>query len=100
LPIGKGVDGAGFDDVSKLIYSSNSDGTLSVIKEISKDKFEVLDNVKTAQGARTMTFDNKTKHIFTATPQFGVTPAATTENPRPRPAILPNTFMLLEYGKK
>ena len=100
LPIGKGVDGAGFDDVSKLIYSSNGDGTLTIIKEISKDKFELLDNVKTEQGARTMTFDSKTKHIFTATPQFGATPAATTENPRPRPAILPNTFMLLEYGKK
>jgi YVTN family beta-propeller protein len=100
LPIGKGVDGAGFDDVSKLIYSSNGDGTLTVIKEISSDKFEVLDNVKTEQGARTITFDSKTKHVFTATPQFGATPAATTENPRPRPAILPDTFMLLEYGKK
>jgi hypothetical protein len=32
--------------------------------------------------------------------QFGATPAATTENLRPRPAILPGTFMLLEYGKK
>jgi YVTN family beta-propeller protein len=100
LPIGKGVDGAGFDEVSKLIYSSNGDGTLTVIKEIFRDQFEVLDNVKTEQGARTMTFDSKSKHIFTATPQFGATPGATTENPRPRPAILPNTFMLLEYGKK
>ncbi len=100
LPIGKGVDGAGFDDVSKLIYSSNGDGTLTVIKEFSKDKFSVLDNIKTEQGARTMTFDSKTKHVFTTTPQFGATPAATTENPRPRPAILPGTFMLLEYGKK
>jgi YVTN family beta-propeller protein len=100
LPIGKGVDGAGFDDVSKLIYSSNGDGTLTVIKEISRDQFEMLDNVKTEQGARTMTFDSKTKHIFTTTPQFGATPAATTGNPRPRPAILPDTFMLLEYGKK
>ncbi len=100
LPIGKGVDGAGFDDVSKLIYSSNGDGTLTVIKEVSRDKFEVLDNIQTEQGARTMTFDSKTKHVFTTTPQFGATPAATTENPRPRPAILPGTFMLLEYGKK
>lgn len=100
LPIGKGVDGAGFDEVSKLIYSSNGDGTLTVIKEISRDKFVVLDTIKTEPGARTMTFDSKSKHIFTATPQFGETPAATADNPKPRPAILPGTFMLLEYGKK
>jgi YVTN family beta-propeller protein len=100
LPIGKGVDGAGFDEVSKLVFSSNGDGTMTVIKELSADKFEVIDIVKTEAGARTMTFDSKTKHIFTATPQFGDTPAPTTENPKPRPAILPGTFMLLEYGKK
>jgi YVTN family beta-propeller protein len=100
LPIGKGVDGAGFDEVSKLVFSSNGDGTITVIKELPADKFEVIDTVKTEAGARTMTFDSKTKHIFTATPQFGDTPAPTPENPKPRPAILPGTFMLLEYGKK
>lgn len=100
LPIGKGVDGAGFDDRSKLVFSPNGDGTLTIIKEISADKFEVIDTVKTEPGARTMTFDSKTRHIFTATPQFGETPAATPDNPRPRPTILPGTFMLLEYGKK
>ena len=100
LPIGKGVDGAGFDDVSKLVFSSNGDGTITVIKELSADKFMVIDTVKTEAGARTMTFDSKTKHIFTTTPQFGDTPAPTPENPKPRPAILSGTFMLLEYGKK
>ena len=100
LPIGKGVDGAGFDEVSKLVFSSNGDGTMTVIKELSADKFVVIDNIKTEAGARTMTFDSKTKHIFTATPQFGDTPAPTPENPKPRPAILPGTFMLLEYGMK
>ncbi|HQS53212.1 MAG TPA: hypothetical protein PLN99_15065, partial [Daejeonella sp.] len=96
LPIGKGVDGAGFDEVSKLVFSSNGDGTMTVIKELSADKFVVIDTIKTEAGARTMTFDRKTKHVFTTTPQFGATPAATPENPRPRPAILPGTFMLLE----
>lgn len=100
LPIGKGVDGAGFDDKSKLIFSSNGDGTMTIIKEISADKFLVIDTVKTELGARTMTFDSKTRHIFTATPKFGETPAATPDNPKPRPAILPGTFMLLEYGRK
>jgi DNA-binding beta-propeller fold protein YncE len=99
LPIGKGVDGAAFDPESKIVISSNGEGTFTVVKEISANKFEVIDNVPTEKGARTIAFDTKTKHFFTVTAQFGDTPPATIENPRPRPAILPGSFMLLEYGK-
>ena len=100
LPIGKGVDGAIFDDNSKLAICSNGDGTLTVVKEFSSNRFEVIDAIQTERGAKTLAFDGKTKHLFTITAQFGETPAATTENPKPRPSILPGTFMLLEYGKK
>ncbi len=100
FPIGKGVDGAGFDNASKLIYSSRGHGTLTIIKEISRDNFEMLDNTNTGQRARTMTFDSQTTHVFTATPHYGATPAATPENLRARPAILPGNLMLLEYDKK
>lgn len=100
LPIGKGVDGAVFDATSSLAIASNSEGTFTVIKEISKNSYVVLDTIKTEPRARTIAIDNKTKHLFTVTAQFGETPAATKENPRPRAAILSNTFMLLEYGIK
>jgi len=100
LPIGKGVDGVIFDDQSKLAICSNGDGTLTVVKEFSMNKFEVIDTIQTARGAKTLTFDNKTNRIFTVTAQLGETPAPTSENPKPKPYIVPGTFMVLEYGKK
>jgi DNA-binding beta-propeller fold protein YncE len=100
LPIGKGVDGAVFDEKSKLIVCSNGEGSFTVVKEVSADTFEVLETIQTESGARTIAFDPKTKHFLTTTAQFGEKPAPTPENPKPRPAIVPNTFMLLEFGKK
>jgi YVTN family beta-propeller protein len=100
LPIGRGVDGAVFDNKTKLAICSNGDGTMTVVKELSPEKYVVFDTIKTVQGARTMAIDKKTGHLFTVTAQYGETPAPTAANPRPRPSILPNTFMLLEYGKK
>jgi hypothetical protein len=100
LQIGKGVDGAVFDESSKLAISSNGEGTLTVVKEFSPTKFEVIATVLTVAGARTIALDKKANHLFTVTAQFGKTPAPTKDNPKPWPSILPNTFMLLEYTKK
>ncbi len=100
VPIGKRVDGAVFDPVSKLAISSNGEGTITIIQEISPNEFKVIENVKTAVGARTIAYDNKTNHVFLATATYGERPAATTENPNPRPKVVPGTFMILEYGKK
>lgn len=100
IPIGKMVDGAIFDDHSKLVVCSNGDGTLTVVKELAPDKFEVVDTIVTARGAKTLAFDSKTEHLYTVTAQLGDTPAPTAANPKPRPSIVPGTFMLLEYGKK
>ena len=99
LPIGDGTDAAGFDPETKLAFSSNGEGTLTVIREDSKDKFSVLENVQTQRGARTMTLDPKTHKIYMPTAQYGPTPAPTAERPRPRPSILPNSFVILVYGK-
>jgi DNA-binding beta-propeller fold protein YncE len=98
VPIGKGVDGVIFDPTTQLIISSNGEGSLSVIKEVSANEFKVIQTVKTERGARTIAFDPKTHHVFVSTAQYGETPAATTENPNPRPPVIPGTFMVLEYG--
>ena len=100
LPIGTGVDGLVFDNKNKLAISSNGEGTLTVVKENSASDFKVLETVTTAPGARTITIDSKTNHVFVSTAQFGEKPATTTENPKPRSPVLPNTFMILEYGIK
>jgi hypothetical protein len=100
LPIGKLVDGAIFDDQSKLVVCSNGEGTMTVVKEFSPNRFDVVDTIVTAGGAKTLAFDKTTEHLYTVTAQLGETPMPTAENPKPKPSILPGTFMLLEFGKK
>ena len=67
LPIGKGVDGAGFNPHTMEAFSSQGDGTLTVIKENSPTSFVVQQNCGNQRGARTMTIDTKTNQIFTIT---------------------------------
>ena len=98
LPIGKGVDGVIFDAAKKLIITSNGEGTLTIIKEISSTNFSVVETVKTEAGARTMSFDSKTHHVFLSTAKYGEVPPATDENPQPRRSVVSGTFMILEYG--
>jgi len=99
LPIGKGVDANGFDPGTKLAFSSNGDGTLTVVHEDSADKFTVVENVSTKPRARTMALDPKTHKVYLVTAEFGPAPAATPEQPRPRPPMVPNTFTVLVFGK-
>ncbi|MGH9748204.1 MAG: YncE family protein [Candidatus Acidiferrales bacterium] len=98
--IGEGVDGAAFDPGTGFAFASNGQSaTLSVIHENSPDKFSLVEDVPTQKGARTMTLDPKTHEIFLVTADFGPRPAPTQENPHPRPPILPDSFVVLVYGK-
>ncbi len=98
--IGDGVDANGFDPGTGFAFSSNGEsGTLTVIHEDTPDKYAVVENVPTQKSARTMTLDPKTHEVFLVAAQFGPRPAATPETPRPRPPILPNSFVVLIYGR-
>jgi YVTN family beta-propeller protein len=97
--IGDGPDAAGFDPTHQVAFSSNGEGNLTVVHEDSPDKYSVIQTLATQRGARTMTFDPSTGKIYLVTAQFGPRPAATAENPRPRPAILPDTFVVLVVGR-
>jgi DNA-binding beta-propeller fold protein YncE len=99
LPIGDGVDADRFDPDKKLAFASCGEGVLTVVKEDSPDKFSVVQNLKTERGARTMELDPKTHKIYLVTAKFGPSPAATAEQPHPRPSILPDTFEVLVVGK-
>ncbi len=98
VPIGEGVDGGGFDPALGLAFSSNGEGTLTVVHEDSPDSFSVVDNVPTARGARTMALDVTTHHVYLVTAQFGPAPEPTAERPHPRPSIVPNTFEVIEVA--
>lgn len=97
-PIGEGVDANGFDAATGAAFSSNGDGTLTVVHEDSPDKFSVVANVPTQRGARTMALDSQTHNVFLVTAEFGPRPDPTPANPRPRPPMLPGTFTLLVYA--
>jgi DNA-binding beta-propeller fold protein YncE len=99
VPIGEGSDGAAFDPKNGLAFSSNgADGTITVVYELTPDKFEVAATVTTAKGARTIAVDPTSHHLFVPTAKFGATPAATPERPRPRPSIESGTFEVIEVA--
>lgn len=99
VPIGSGVDGAVFDTSTGSAISSNGEGSLTVVKETKPGTFEAVQTVQTQRGARTITIDPVSHHIFVTTAEYGPAPAPTTENPKPRPSVVPGTFMVLEYSK-
>ena len=93
--IGQGVDANAFDAGIQFAFSSNGDGTLTIVREDSPEKFSPYANVATRRGARTMALDLKTHHVFLVTAEFGPPPAPTPEHPHPRPQAIPGTFTLL-----
>jgi DNA-binding beta-propeller fold protein YncE len=99
LPIGRGVDATAFDPGLQYAYASNGEGTLTVVHEDAPDKFTVVDNVPTQRGARTMALDPATHQVYLATANFAPTPPPAAGQPRQRPAIVPNTFVVLVLGK-
>jgi YVTN family beta-propeller protein len=95
LPIGEGCDGAAFDPSSKLIFTSNGEGTITVVKEIDKNTFKVLETLKSKKGARTITIDVKTHKLYLPTADFE-TPAK--DGSKERPKMIPGTFQVLVYS--
>jgi YVTN family beta-propeller protein len=95
--IGDGPDAAGYDSKAKLAFSSNGDGTLTVI-DASDSSYKVLQTLATQRGARTMTLDPATGKVYLVSAEMGPRPAATAENPRPRPTITPDSFTILVAG--
>jgi DNA-binding beta-propeller fold protein YncE len=99
LPIGKGSDGAVFNPATMQAISTQGDGTLTVVKESSSTSFAVEQTLKTPAGARTITLDPKTGHVFTITAEFGPAPAAQPGQRPSRPPMVPDTFQILTIGK-
>ena len=99
VPIGPGVDANRFDPGTGYAFASCGDGTLTIAHEDSPTQFSLVEAIPTKRGARTMALDRSNHNVYLVTADFGPAPAATKENPRPRPAILPDTFTLLVYAK-
>lgn len=92
LPIGAGCDGAAFDPALKNIYTSNGEGTLTIIHEDSKDTFTVTGTVTTKKGARTIGLDEQTHRLYLPTAELEPVPGGG------RPKMIPGTFQVLVIG--
>jgi DNA-binding beta-propeller fold protein YncE len=92
LPIGDRCDGVAFDPEYQRAYSSNGEGSVTVVQEIDANNFKVLETITTQPGARTITLDKTSHHLYLPTAEFEPVPAG--ENRRP--AIKPNSFVVLD----
>ncbi len=95
LPIGAYSDGAAFDPVRKLAFSSNGEGSLSVIKEEDPDTFVALQPIKTVPSARTMDIDPKTGRIFLAAADIAKVDPPTIPGGRPHVSYVPGSLKLI-----
>jgi len=95
LPIGDGCDGVAFDPLRKLAFSSNGEGTITVVKEENATTFRVTETVPTQKGARTIAVNKTTHQLYSSTANYGPKPEPTAENPKPRASIVPNSFVVL-----
>ena len=99
MPIGEKVDGNGFDAGTGLAFSANGDGTLTIVRETSPGKFEVVDNVPTQRGSRTMAIDPKTHNIYLPGAQFTEPAQSTPTGTKQRPEMVKGSFEILVVGK-
>jgi hypothetical protein len=112
LPIGSGSDGATFNAATMEAFSSQGDGTLTVVKEDSPTSFSVVQTVATPARTKVLTLDTKTNQILTITAEFGPMPGtpvpaagATPSAGAPvstrgaRAPMIPHSFQLLAIGK-
>jgi DNA-binding beta-propeller fold protein YncE len=96
--IGNGPDAVVFDPASKLIFVPDGrDGSITIIKESSPDKYDVIDTVKTKAGARTIAIDTKTHQVYTVTADQAPAPVGD-NSPRRRRGYIDGTFTVLVYG--
>ena len=96
LPLAGSSDGAAFNPSTMEAFSTQGNGTMTIVKEKSPRSFEVLQNLKTwpSNGARTIAFDSKTGHLFAMASETGPPPA-----PGGRGAAVPGTFTIIMVGK-
>ncbi len=101
VPIGRGCDGVVFNPKTMEAFSSQGDGTLTVVKETSPKTFAVEQTVTTMTGAKTLTLDAKTGHVLLIAAEYGdapTTPVPAGGRPRRGPMV-PGSFSILVVGK-
>jgi DNA-binding beta-propeller fold protein YncE len=86
LPIGNGTDGGGFNPATMEAWSSQRDGTLTIIKESSPTSFAVEQTVQTKTGCKTSSLDTKNNRIVLVCTERAPQAASVTNAPAPATA--------------
>jgi DNA-binding beta-propeller fold protein YncE len=97
-PIGAGPDAAGYDPGTGLAFSSNGDGTMTILKKVG-NKWDAVETVQTEQRARTMTVDTKRHVVYLLAADFAPAAPAKEGQKAGRPQAVPDSFHLLVVGK-
>ncbi len=90
LPIGTGVDGAGYDPATGNAFASNADGTLTVIHQDSPDRYRIAQTVATPKGSRNMSLDPTNHRLYVASAKFGPVPPGGRRGP-----VIAGSFAIL-----
>ena len=100
LPLAGGSDGATFNAQTMEAFSTHGNGTMTVVQEKSPTSFEVEQNLQTMNGARTVTFDSKTGHLFTMSQERGPAPPPPPGGGRGGQGTpVPGSFTILMIGR-
>lgn len=96
--IGEGPDAAAYDAKRGLVFSSNGEGSLTIVRQASADRYDVAATLQTQHGARTMALDPDTGKVYVVSADFAPAPPATPEQPHPRPVPTADSFTVLVLG--
>jgi DNA-binding beta-propeller fold protein YncE len=100
LPLAGSSDGAVFNPKTREAFSTQGNGTMTIVKEKNPTTFVVEQNLQTMNGARTVTFDRKTGHLFTMSQERGPAPPPPPGGGRPPQGTpVPGSFTILKIGK-
>jgi YVTN family beta-propeller protein len=91
VPIGDRCDGVAFDPGTKRAFSSNGEGTITVVQEVDANTFKLLGTVTAQPGARTITVNKTTHHLYLPTAEFDKPVEG-----QKRPALKSGTFVILD----
>lgn len=97
-PIGEGCDGVAFDPAYKNIYTSNGEGSMTVIHEEGPNTFKVVETLQTKPRARTIAIDETTHKLYLPTAEFEPLPADAKKGERPK--MIAGTFQVLVVEKQ
>jgi YVTN family beta-propeller protein len=97
FPMGAHCDAVVFDPILQDIYASCGDGTLTIVHEVSKDKFVAVEKITTKKGAKTIAVDEKTHRLYLPTADFEPIPLDSPETTKPK--MIPGTFQILVIEK-